>query len=173
MVLEKTLESPLDSRRADESILKEINPEYSLEGLMLKLIPILWTPHAKSWLTGKDLDAGRRRRGRQRMKWLDGITDAMDMSLSKLQELVMDRAAWHAAVQGVTKRMTLLSDWTELVNITKDLLLWSLEYQLLSPSSYKHSLGLVLQLSWFFLNIPSKFLPWLWTNFPFNEHQLL
>ena len=124
----------------------------------------------KTLMIGK-IEGGRR--GRQRMRWLDGIINAMDMSLSKLQELVIDRESWCAAAHGVAKSRTLLSDWTELVNITNDLLFWSVEYQLLSPSYYKHSLGLVLQLSWFSLNIPSKFLPWLWTNFPFNEHQLL
>ena len=106
------------ARRSNQTILREISPEYSLEGLMLKL-KLQYFGHMK-WRTDtfeKTLMLEKiegRRRGRQKMKWLDGITDSMDMSLSKLQELVMDRKVWRAAVHGVTKCWTWQSDWTEV-----------------------------------------------------------
>ena len=140
MCCRRLLRVPWTARRSNQSILKEINPEYSLEGLML-MLKLQYFGHLmrransleKTLMLGKI--EGKRRRGRQRMRWLDDIADAVDTSMGKLREIVMEREAWHAAVRGVTKSQTELSDWTIIP------IIWKIAFGLkLSAQKYHVSL---------------------------------
>ena len=151
----RLLRVPWTARRSNQSVLKEINPEYSLEGLMLKLKVQnfghrMWRADTLeiTWMLGKT--EGRRRMGWQQTRWLDGIIDSMGTSLSKLQEIVKDREGWHAAVNGVTKSQTWLSDWlpTTMNEMMNSLMLLLYCFRVYLPHVYNTSNSI-----WFFKNI--------------------
>ena len=149
----RLLRVPWTERRSNQSILKEVNPEYSLEGLILKLKlkyfgHLMWRADSLEKILMLGKIEGRRRRGRQRMRWLDGITDSMDMSLSKLQQSVMDRETWCVVVHGVAKRQIWLSDWTDMSAITIHCFL----ARFVLPCKYANTLVLSPSVKWSFVN---------------------
>ena len=153
----RLLRVPWTARRSNKSILKEISPTCSLEGLMLKLKlqyfgHLMWRVDSleKTLMLGRT--GGRRRRGQRRMKWLDGTTDLMNMGLGRLQELVMDREAWCAAIHGVTKSQTELCDWSELIYITRSIMTM-LEWGMFC----KEIIILIFVLSWLMRLLLSSF----------------